>query len=358
MRLNNLQALRGVACLVVFVYHVSCWEIRDAVAHPLLGPMQHFGFAGVDLFFVLSGFVITWVNAGGVGDRRRLPSYIGRRLWRIYPVYWFCWIAAVPLYLALLGPLARQALTAKRVMQCLLLLPTYAPNFFTPQAWTLTYEVGFYLAFAIFFLPPRRAFLPLLGMWTTTVAGLIFLPAAAGMRSGLMTRLVLGPLVLEFLFGCLVAVAIRRGWIGRGRPILATGVIGFVAGGVIGCLSPSTAHRLDFRVAFFGAPSALIVYGAVAVEQARGWVLPRWLQIVGDASYPIYLIHLVAFDVAARLSAGLNPGLATHLLRIGVLAVVGLSAGFAVHFGVERPLMALARRRPIALPAEGLRRAA
>jgi exopolysaccharide production protein ExoZ len=362
MRVLNLQALRGVACLLVFVFHIRCWEIRAGatVAQPLLGPLQYFGFAGVDLFFVLSGFVITWVNAAGLGDRGRLPSYVGRRLWRIYPVYWVCWCAAVPLYLAMFASEARHALTARQVVRYLLLLPTPEMNFFTPQSWTLTFEVGFYIAFALFFLMPRRAFLPLLGLWFVTVAGLIAVPAAGWLRSGLATRLILNPIVLEFLLGCLVAIAIRRGWTGWGRSVLAAGIAGFVVGGLATYGgAPVLGGRLEFRTALFGVPSALIVYGAIAVERVRGWVLPRWLQSVGDASYSIYLVHYVVFDVTAWLLDGLSHNLAMHLLRIGVMAVAGLTVGFLVHFGIERPLLALVqRRRSVTPPTPGLRRAA
>ena len=64
-RLHNLQALRGAACLLVLVYHLAAFELAtETSAHRhILHPVTFFGFAGVDLFFVLSGFVITWVHA-------------------------------------------------------------------------------------------------------------------------------------------------------------------------------------------------------------------------------------------------------------------------------------------------------
>jgi peptidoglycan/LPS O-acetylase OafA/YrhL len=90
MRLNNLQALRGVACLLVFFFHVAIGEAGAGHGLNPLVPFQYAGFAGVDLFFVLSGFVITRVNVRGLGDPARVAGYVTRRLWRIYPVYCAC----------------------------------------------------------------------------------------------------------------------------------------------------------------------------------------------------------------------------------------------------------------------------
>src|SRR2546423_397537 len=67
LRLHNLHALRGAACLLVVVTHISCLELHKgaAVPHPVLYPVAFFGFAAVDLFFLISGFVLTWSHADG-----------------------------------------------------------------------------------------------------------------------------------------------------------------------------------------------------------------------------------------------------------------------------------------------------
>src|SRR5207253_2853094 len=89
MRLTNLQALRGVACLLVLFFHVAEWELHrcESPAVRVAAPFEYFGYAGVDLFFVLSGFVITWVSFGKLGDRSQLLSFAWRRAWRIFPLY-------------------------------------------------------------------------------------------------------------------------------------------------------------------------------------------------------------------------------------------------------------------------------
>jgi exopolysaccharide production protein ExoZ len=349
-RLHNLQALRGVACLLVVFFHIADWEANRGIVipHPVLSPLNYCGFAGVDLFFVLSGFVITWVNAAGVGDRSRLPGYLGRRLWRIYPVYWACWVVAAAIYIYACHwswPFDRHALP-----RLLLLVPTTQRNLFLPQAWTLSYELMFYAAFSLFFLLPRRAFVPMLATWfAAIVAAAAFgpiLPAIIPTGWAALTALV-HPFVSEFLLGCVAAVLVRRGCTVWGRTCLIAGIVGFAAGGLMQYLDIVHAHYATSRVVQFGVPSALIVYGAVAAEAARGWVLPRWLQSIGDASYPIYLIHLAVFEWAQSRVGDMSHALPGHLLWIVLLAGTAIAAGFAIHFAVERPLMHLVRRRSV-----------
>jgi exopolysaccharide production protein ExoZ len=349
LRIHNLQALRGVACLLVFVFHLA---FAEAQAGGELAKQAYaglvFGQAGVDLFFVLSGFVITWVNADILGDHTRLVGYVGRRLWRIFPVYWVCWCAALPL-VRWLGVIdLGQFLNPGKALRLLALLPTSDYNPVLPQAWTLNFEIVFYLAFAVFLFVPRRAFVPLLGLWLAGVVAALGLPPNAAMftvRAFRPAAWLLHPFVLEFLLGCFAAVAIRRGWTGGARTILMAGLLGFAAGAVVTCMDPVAASPARWRVLLFGVPSSLIVFGAVAVERSQGWVLPRWLQICGDASYPIYLVHMVVLDVVRKNLGGLSDNWLGHVTRICLLIIAGLGTGFVVHAVVEQPLMNLVRRR-------------
>jgi exopolysaccharide production protein ExoZ len=358
-RLHNLQALRGVACLLVLFCHLAGWErlISIYTPHRLLSPMHYCGFAGVDLFFVLSGFVITWVSVDGLGDRTRLAGYLGRRLWRIYPTYWACWgLAATAGFILVSRPWPTDGSVLTRV---LLLLPSDELNPVIPQAWTLCYEVAFYLAFAVFFVLPRRAFLPLLALWAVAVVtALIVSMTGPTWTPPLLLRFH----VMEFLLGCFAAAAVRRGRVAWGRSALAVGIVGFAAGGVATYTGLTYAHPAN-RALIFCGPSALIVYGAAAVEAARGWVLPRWLRAVGDASYSIYLTHLVALEWTSIPVRWLTQNWRGHLHVLIGMTVCSIAVGFLVHYSVERPLIMLGRRRRpgrdagIAVPTEHARAA-
>jgi exopolysaccharide production protein ExoZ len=358
-RLHNLQALRGVACLLVLVYHLAAFEPHTGASadRHLLHPLAYFGFAGVDLFFVLSGFVITWVHADVLGQPARLLGYLGRRLWRIYPVYWLCWWGAAALHVLYHGE--PWTFGSWRLARTLLLIPSLRENEFLPPAWTLTLEVMFYCTFAVFFLLPRRAFPPLLALWfgalvPAAVIGRHAMSVSLG-KLGLLPIWFFNPYVGEFLLGCFAAVAVRRGWVGWSRTCIAGGLVGFVAASLAIYTGAVIFDDTPRRVAVFALPAGLIVYGLVAAERARGWVLPRWLQVVGDASYPIYLVHRPMFLLAFWMTFGrfsfTGPG---HLFWVYLLVIPALAAGFLVHFAVERPSLRLVRRhrpdKPLRLP--------
>ena len=349
-RLRNLQGLRGAACLLVLVYHLAGFEPHTGASadRHYLHFLAYFGFAGVDWFFVLSGFVITWVHADLLGQPGRLAGYLGRRLWRIYPIYWVCWCGAAALHVLLHGD--TWTFGSWRLVRTLLLIPSLRENEFLPPAWTLTLEVMFYCVFAVFFLLPRRAFLPLLTLW---VGGVVTL-AVIGRRSvsvalgppGLIPIWLFHPSVGEFVLGCLAAVAVRRGSVRWGPACIGGGLAGFVAGGWAMYAGLGDVGNHVWRVSVFGLPSALIVYGLVAAERARGWVLPNWLQKVGDASYPIYLVHRPIFLLVFWTTFGRFRFTQTgHLFWLYLLVIPAVAAGFLMHFAIERPLLRLVHRR-------------
>jgi peptidoglycan/LPS O-acetylase OafA/YrhL len=362
MRLRNLQALRGAACLLVVFAHLSLIERRQEAQPPILRPIDNFAFGAVDVLFVLSGFVITWACADALGKPRRLADFAARRLWRVYPVYWLCWLIALPL---------THTLDFARVWFRYPQIRPMAPSFFAmprleldfvmPQTWTLVYELSFYAAFGLMILLPRRCFAPFLGVWATTCVAAILFPATAArwsVEAGYTIGWVWRPSFLEIVLGCFAALLVRRGQIGWGRFALAAAIGGFVAGAVAFCWFPGLVAPVLARMPLYIIPATLLVYAAVAVERTRGWVLPGWLQVAGDASFPIYLIHGAVFEFGHRHFRGTGPTLPGHLAWLALMAGAALAAGFAIHFAVERPLLNLARprkRSPRAVtPAEAL----
>src|SRR5437588_671898 len=159
---HNLQALRGVACLLVVVYHTASIESRYGLPFSPLNPVRWFGYAGVDLFFVLSGFIITATSRADLGRPGRLPRYAFRRAWRIYPAYWVALAVGVGVFAVLSPDPVFRTGWATDLRDALLLTPRPELCRFLPVAWTLSYELMFYLAFAALFLLPRRFALPLL----------------------------------------------------------------------------------------------------------------------------------------------------------------------------------------------------
>jgi peptidoglycan/LPS O-acetylase OafA/YrhL len=352
-RLDNLQALRGVACLLVVVYHTAGIETFFGLRFSPLHPAQWFGYAGVDLFFVLSGFIIASTSRADLGAAARLPRYVFRRLWRIFPAYWAALVFAVAYYAwSNPRPVFGTGWPAEW-LDTLLLLPQPGGCRFLPVAWTLSYELMFYLAFAALFLLPRRAAVPAVAAWAVAVLAL----AVAGHRPGnRFAVLWVSPFVLEFLAGVAVAwCPVRFG--GRAAVGLVAAAVAWGAVGTALAFDSDPArltYTYPLRVAVFGPAAALVVLAAVGWERSGGQIGRRWLRHVGDASYSIYLTHIPALlgVLYVSMSAGWSHRKFPHLVWVGAMLTAGVASGLLFHRFVERPLLRLAERRRPAAGAE------
>ncbi len=345
-KFSNLQLLRGVACLLVVAYHIAVMEAGFGLGQNPLKPLRWFGYAGVDLFFVLSGFIIATTCRRDLGRPAALPGYVARRLGRVYPPYWAALVVAAVSY-AFDNP--GQLIAGSRsgeLVDTLLLLPQSPLPRVMKAAWTLSYEVMFYLAFVGLFLLPRRLAGPALATWA---AGVAWAAASGFVAWNRIVALAISPFVLEFLAGCLVA-AVPVALSGR----VTAGVLiaaALWAGAGSAFLFDADAnwlpeHTLQ-RVCLFGPAATLAVFAAVGRERAGGrWHSPP-LVALGDASYSVYLIHgpalISAFDATAWI--GWNHTKKLHMAWLVVMFVAGVLPGLVFHRWVERPLLATMRRK-------------
>jgi exopolysaccharide production protein ExoZ len=360
---HNVQALRGIACLLVVLVHLRIWDNAFVGGTAGFREIGYFGFAGVDLFFVLSGFIITSTNRRSLGRPAALPGYLFRRLWRIYPTYWAAMVVVAATAWAVFGSRPFESMFVGEVPAWLALTPLEVGNPLIGQAWTLTYEVMFYLVFGLLLCLPPRAAAAGLGAWGAVVAAALLAPVPTDVWAALPVD----PFVFEFLGGCLVAwLAGRgvRGWPGAAFiAAIAWATVGavIVAHGSEVYAAAMAGHRL--RVLVFGPPAVLIVYAAVAAEGR--WRVPGWLLRTGDASYSLYLTHF------AVMVAGLFVGMKfphtrlAHLAGLAATLAATLAVGFVFYALVERPLLTLGRDRrkpasaaPAAVPVVPLSRAA
>ena len=330
-RLTLLQALRGAAALAVVLCHVGT-VLRDP-----FGGVLRVGHAGVDVFFVLSGYIITTVHGAELGCPACLARYAWRRLARIYPIYWIATLMA--LGLSARGMIALGPVTAAHLARSLLLLPAHqAPVL--GAAWTLSHEMMFYAAFGLA-IAHRRAGLGLLALWIAFI--LVLLPRAAATDpwapADLLTGFVGSSYNLQFALGVGVATIVPR--MPRTSPalLIALGMGGLVLTGVAEA-GGQVAYLGESGQALYGLSAALLIWGLVAAEQSGGRA-GRLPVMLGDASYAIYLIH--APLVMAAGSLGVVTAL-PHLLGAALLAAIGLGGGIVLHGVVERPVLRALRR--------------
>ncbi len=346
--LSSIQYLRGIAALSVVVFHLQ----PRLLGLGYEGYWPGFFASGVDLFFVLSGFLM-WVTTA---EAKTAPlDFFVRRVQRIVPMYWI--VTAFILAIVFIAPQAISSggVSAEFIEGSFLFIPVADPGNghmepLLPQGWTLNLEMAFYVLFAVaLFLPVRSRLFVVLGV----LSGFALL-SLEGLDPQSWLGFYANQIVLEFGFGILVGVW----WLARrkrvaeggsrqkllGRIWLAAGIIAF---GVLTVVAPGLDQA--WRA---GVPAALVLIGALLLD---GVEIP-FLRLLGDASYTLYLVHGII------LSGLLVCWRVAHLdalpFSLPLFSVVGVIAsvigGIIIYEFVEKPItnwFKARRSRRIAQPA-------
>lgn len=300
------------------------------------------GASGVDLFFVLSGFLMTTITTSD----SRPAAFLRDRAWRIIPSYWL--VTTVMVVGGLLRVFPRMTLVPDHVVASYLFLPmrTHSGEIvpLLVQGWTLNYEAAFYLAFAAL-LPLRRPALAI------AIMGVLFVGAVAVGRALPSGRAALtfytDPIILEFVLGCGLGLLAARPIDGLRWCGIMSLSIGVVWWGV--SISPAAPFG---RVAGCGFAFALILASAIAIERRGWWPTIPMLRRLGDSSYSIYLWHTLALSVVVHVGRRAGWSDSTIVIAGTIAGVAGGMAGYAL---LERPLgrWIARRRRSLRAPASG-----
>ena len=323
---------------MVLVFHLRGAELLFGGGGTILPAFAKFGVSGVDLFFVISGFIMATITRGKFGKPNAAHHFLSARLLRVFPPYWLysLGLLLVHFLFGLGDPVRWQNVD---VVRSLLLLPQDQLPILV-VGWTLVHELYFYIAMAVLLFLPERFFTIALCAWTSVIAiagiTLHFVPVPLAP----MTRLVLHPLTIEFVAGCLVARLIHTGFRKFGAPCLGVGALLLVAlfGWFIAC-HPENYPRGWMRLLIFGMPSILIVYGATSLEFTHSFRFPRLLRFVGDISYSMYLIHVpIILALGLLWSKVASPGIIDNLLAIVIIsATIALASAISYRI-VEQPM--------------------
>lgn len=341
-RLQNIQALRGLAALMVLAAHVKEAEGDYGGAGTLLPHFLYMGVTGVDLFFLISGFVMTHVALEGSRGSAAGKRFLYNRAARIYPVYWAATLILMVLYAGKLAFFGEETPFPNPVATFLLTPSDFYP--LVPVGWTLVHEMYFYVVFALFVFWSGARLPIFLGVW----AAAIMLALGLGLYgANAWTRIIFNPLTFEFMLGAFIALALRRGVTRFAIPALVAGLAIFAVETAFfaDALYPDAMGKFALRAAYFAPPFALILYGAAALEKDAGRIAPAWLRRTGDASYSLYLIHVPVFLVVGKLiSIAVPDGVLDNLLLIAAFVIAALGAGFVLHLVVEKPLLSATKR--------------
>jgi exopolysaccharide production protein ExoZ len=336
-RVDALQALRAIAASIVMLFHITM-STPDFMGFTFANDWFRRAFAGVDIFFVLSGFIIYHSVKSKPGTTRW--DFAVSRFTRLYPIYWIVLAALIAGEAFGFSAGHPERLEAPTIVRSLLLVPSPASHFpdgyVLDVAWTLVIEVGFYALFALTFFVSERLFLIAMLAWgaAAMVAARVIAPESDAYW---LHHYWLSSRVAEFTYGVLIAYFGARGSLPFGWPAFVLGVVSFIASlanfGPIADTHPEIAY---------GVPSALLVYGAYSTQLR----VPRWLVEIGDASYVLYLVHgallSILFRVMRKLNAFDQIGEQAAAWLVALLAVAG---SYGVHRVVERPLLAWLREK-------------
>lgn len=335
---TGLQILRFVAAMLVAVMHIT-----QAISIHITGKGEAVywgtGAVGVDIFFIISGFVMMMSTAklpmDGPTRWENAWIFMKRRIQRIVPLYWFYTLLKVALLVAVPALAFKSTIDPAHVAASLFFLPTTAPwgliQPTLPVGWTLNFEMLFYLVFAIAIAigAPRIR-------WCLAIFLCVFL-AGRLFPSNVPLAFYAQSIIFEFIIGVAFAQMLLR-W-GPG-PVTA-GALLLVAGTAFTFFLgwDSTSDRLWP----WGIGSAAIVLGTLWVERVvdgKAWAKP--LAFLGDASYSIYLSHTFVVPACVIVLKKLGVmDLATVFL---VTSVAVMAAGAASYLWLEKPLIAISKR--------------
>lgn len=343
-KLNNIQALRAIAAIMVVLLHTAL-RAEGQGFKSFAQPFLYFGFAGVDIFFVISGFVMALTTYNHLGSRDYVVTFIQRRATRIYSNYWV--ILILKFGFIWLGWNAWR--DGVDVLGSFLLYPQDQGNLVIAVAWTLMFELFFYLVFAMAILFPARLFIPFLASWFALVLLLNLFVFEQTANAPFIQVFYFSPFHLEFIAGCFIALLVIKQKIYYPVPAFIAGLCLFLSTAWV----TRNAQLVDIndvftRVITYGGGAALMVYGAATAETRGSMVFPQWLRPFGDASYTIYLVHGMILQAAMvlvyrPLLGGNESGFLFQGFLLLLLAFI-LVYSLAHYRFVEKPLLRLCNR--------------
>lgn len=312
-----IHGLRGMAALWVVLFHTGKAFDISALPTPARYALFDYGSAGVAVFFVISGFVISHSLCGKDMDARELGKFAVRRSLRLDPPYW----AAIVIGLVI-GTLAKEHYSVGQVGLHIFYLQELTR---TPEIqivfWTLTYEIQFYLVTAFgamicFYFPALRK-----AVWPALYAlALCSAVAPDWAAHGVFLNLWHG-----FMAGaCAYWAAVRRG---SPVPLL------------ILCAAMVFGATLTERV--FEVPAAVTALGLYVARNRLSERLPSVLMALGTISYSLYLVHVPVIHVSQ--AAGLRIGLPSWMAALGAI-IAAICSAMVLYFMIERPSHQLAQR--------------
>ncbi|MEO7029183.1 MAG: acyltransferase [Acidobacteriaceae bacterium] len=355
-QIDGLQVLRAVAVLLVAWLHAGQWLWSLSSSH-----LPGFGVYGIDLFFVISGFIVSSIvlRTKQAPGPRAMWEFLKRRLIRIFPIYWLFALLEVARFL-----LAHRT-GLRNYIPIFFLLPGLGyPEIplLVDFSWTMVFEMFFYYSLAAVLLATVRRAVPV------SIA-FFCLAIVVGRFVGIQRPvwiIVCNPILLEFVFGAIVALAYSR--FGR-RRYLGIAMFGLgVAASFCLTAFPSVAAtglqmvladaKVVARTMTWGLAAVLVVGGTVFWSPSVQRFPGRVAVVLGNASYSAYLASSLVIEFTMRLlikvwggRVPLSAGRVASYQTIGAVAV--FAVGWLCYQFIEWPMLRWLQRKLLTPVSDG-----
>ena len=332
-----IQGLRAGAALAVAFTHILHDAMQLSPGDTLLGQLYSAmpWAAGVDVFFVISGFVIAYSSRGLFARPHAAQHFLARRLARIVPLYWVMTSLFLLEFLAQPGAIHGAVGGPAYILKSYAFIPAARPDGQIQPAlglgWTLNYEMFFYAVFAPFLVLRQRPAI----LATVSCLTLFVLAGAFIGLPGTVLTFWSQPIILEFCAGMGLALL-------PGRLTLPWTLRALLAVAALTALHLHT-HEGPERFCAWGLPAVMLVLAASTGKPvSRLPALELWLVRLGDASYALYLVHPFVMRAISLLWTHMH---ASVLVYAGLCLVLSQAAALAVHKFGERPATRWVRAR-------------
>lgn len=348
-KIDGLEVLRGLAALVVLLHHaLATIQLPWTYNRTFFWDFFSTGQFGVDIFFVLSGFIIFYTNPRDGKSAKEILKYGLKRTARIYSIYWIICLAFIPLVLLIPSASGNNPdPSAANILQSVFLFP-YETSPMLVVAWTLKFEIMFYVLYVPFLIAREWGWI----LWSSIAASASIVAVTGTDIGNVWIEQILSLRTIEFLLGGLVCIIVKKRLPAKPTLWIAMGTFGLLLVAIL-----ELNYGREFLVVnylYYACAASFLVFGLVGLEWkgARGMISNRKLVALGSYSYSIYLVHYPVQQLLTKIAlkiTGPSPG---DIVVMGVfvfVVVTSLFAGIVFSRMIEFPILRYIKRKISAL---------
>ncbi len=340
-KIQNIQALRGIAVFMVILYHFVTIEEKYGNDNIISPSFFSLGIYGVDLFFIISGFIMVWVTQTSFQNINKIKRFLYHRATRIYPTYWFFTTIILIVFLIKPSMINNAHGNKADIIESFLLIP-YKNALLLNVAWTLVYEMFFYFIFTIILFFKKEF---LLYIAPSIVLGLVLLNIVVPNYTvdNIYISFVYSPYFIEFFIGVIIGLTFIYQDFKKYKYVM----FGFIS--LLFIISifngDMNGYRLDvWNILMISIPLALFFYLMVLAEIKYKIILPTIVQYIGNASYSIYLSHISVLSVLGLIWRKMYLNDFSNILMFVIMIPLTIISGYIFYKIIEKPVLKISHK--------------